>query len=151
MASFFGNYDHSVDANGRVNIPAKFRKELLPEDEERFFVSCGPKNNLRIYTKTAWLKRVAEINAIKDAPNILAYKQMLFGNMNDSTLDAQKRIVLTPTLMKHAGIGKEVTLVGMANYIELWDTAKYKEHQETMSAGFDEAFFAAEAELGGMQ
>ncbi|MCL2688567.1 MAG: division/cell wall cluster transcriptional repressor MraZ [Chitinispirillia bacterium] len=151
MASFFGNYDHSVDANGRVNIPAKFRKELLPEDEERFFVTCGPKNNLWIYPKTAWFKRVAQLKALPDTPKNLSLKQMIFGNMNDSTLDAQKRIVLTLSLMKHAGIGKEVTLVGMANYIELWDTAKYKECQEAMSASFDDAFFEAEAELGGIQ
>ena len=150
MTSFFGNYDHSVDANGRVSIPAKFRKELSPEDEERFFVTRGPKKNLRIYPKTAWLKRVAQYEALTDTPKNLALKQMVFGDMNDSTLDGQRRIVLTPSLMKFAGIGKEATLVGMANYIELWDSAKYKEHIGA-AEGFDEAFFAAEAELGEMQ
>ena len=150
MASFFGNYDYSVDAKGRVNIPAKFRKELSPEDDERFFVTRGPKNNLRVYTKTAWFKRVEQYEALPDTPKNLALKQMIFGDMNDSTLDAQGRIMLTPSLLEYAKIGKDITLVGMTNYIELWDTAKHKEHIGA-AGGFDDAFFAAEAELGGMQ
>jgi MraZ protein len=148
VASFFGNYDYSVDAKGRVNIPSKFRKSLSAEDEERFFVVRGPKNNLRAYPKAAWDKRADKLSALPETPRNLSLKQMIFGNLSDSTLDVQGRIMLTPDLMDYAQITKEVTLVGMSEYIELWETGKYKEHIGGSPKDFDEAFYAVEAELG---
>ena len=73
-------------------------------------------------------------------PQILRHKRLLYNTISDSTLDAQGRISLTPAQMSIAGISKEVTLIGQANYVEVWDTAKY----ETYLGGaddFDEVFF----------
>jgi len=149
MASFRGRYDYSVDAKGRVNIPAKFRKALSPEAEETFIIVRGPENCLRAYPKDVWESgREAELAALPETHENNRIKSVIFSSLIDSTLDLQGRVTLSSTLMGIAGIAKEVTLVGVSSYIELWDTAKYNDY--ISSAGnFDDMFYRVGSGLAG--
>jgi len=149
MASFRGIYDYQLDTKGRVNIPAKHRKSLSPEAEETFIIVCAPGGCLRAYPKDVWEKYEAKLVALPETPKNDWLKDMIFSSLTEATLDVQGRVMLTPTLIKWAGITKEVTLVGSISYVKLWDTAKYYEY---LSSGgdFDEAFYAAGAGLGGL-
>ena len=148
MASFRGSFDYSVDAKGRVNIPAKFRKALSPEAEETFVITRGPGDCLRAYPLDAWEKREADLWALSETKDTVNLKRRVNNFLTESTLDVQGRVTLTPALMKVAGITKEVTLLGMLEYIELWDRAKYSELSNSTD-DFDDAFFKVEAELAG--
>jgi MraZ protein len=150
MASFHGRYDYSVDTKGRVNVPAKFRKALSPEADDTFIVVRGPKNCLRAYPKDVWERgRGAELDALPETPENNLLKSVIFGSSIDSALDVQGRITLSPTLMGAAGIAKEVTLVGVSSYIEIWDTAKYNEYSGS-AGNFDEMFYKVGSGLAGL-
>lgn len=145
MGSFHGKYDYSIDAKGRVNIPAKFRKALTPAAGDTFIIVRAPGKCLRAYPKDVWEVCGAELSARPDTPENITYKRMLFSTLSDSTLDTHGRITLTPAQMQVAGIAKDVTLVGMESYIELWDM---QAHQQLfgMAGGdaaddFDAAFY----------
>jgi MraZ protein len=56
-------------------------------------------------------------------------------------MDAQGRITLSPNQMEAVGITKDVTLVGQANYIEIWDTARYDAYQKQHADEYDQMFF----------
>jgi MraZ protein len=147
VSGFFGKYDYSVDAKGRVNIPAKFRKALNPAAEETFVVVRAPGNCLRAYPKDAWDKYFAKISELSETPENLRLKRLLTGNMCESAFDGQGRIMLTPALMEIAHITKDVTLVGEGSYIELFDTASYNKEFVESAADFDDAFFAVQNRL----
>lgn len=140
MGGFHGRYDYSVDAKGRVNIPAKFRKTLSPDAVETFIICRAPGGCLRAYPQNLWHTYIAELNARPETPDALRHKRLLYDTVSDSTLDAQGRISLMLNQMQIAGIAKEVTLIGHGHYIELWDTSRYAEYLRNNN-DFDTAFF----------
>lgn len=137
---FHGRFDYSLDAKGRVNIPAKFRKALSPEAGETFVICRAPDGCLRAYPNDLWETYEAELASRPETPETLRHKRLLYNTISDSTLDAQGRISLTPAQMALANISKDVTLIGQANYIEIWDTEKYNAYLGNAD-DFDSVFF----------
>jgi MraZ protein len=125
MSHFRGKYDYTVDDKGRVNIPAKFRKALNPEAAETFVICRGPQKSLRAYPLDHWEKRENEISSRPETPDSVRYRRLLYDTLTDSALDAQGRITLSASQMKIASIAKNVTLVGMDDYIEIWNTESH--------------------------
>jgi MraZ protein len=147
MVSFYGSFDYSVDAKGRVNVPAKFRKALSPEAEDTFIVTHGPGGCLRAYPKDVWNRRMAKFAALPATPDNDRVRRFISGTSSDSVLDVQGRIMLTAAQMKYAQITKDVTIIGdMQGYIELWDSARYREHISSMP-DFDTLIYSVEAQL----
>lgn len=140
MGKFHGKFDYSIDSKGRVNIPAKFRKALNPEAEETFIITQAPGGCLRAYPRDTWESYESELSSRPETPETLRIKRLLYSTMSDSTLDAQGRITLTTSQMALAAITKDVTLVGQANYVEIWDTARYQAYLGSAD-DFDEVFF----------
>jgi len=154
MSGFHGKYDYSVDVKSRVNIPAKFRKSLLPEAAETFVVCRAPGGCLRAYPQNYWHTYVAELNGRPETPETLRHKRQLYDTTSESTLDAQGRITLMPNQMAIAGITREVTLIGHEHYVELWDPARYASYLGNDN-DFDTIFFqsvqAGYAGIAGLQ
>jgi MraZ protein len=141
MARFLGRFDYSIDAKGRVNIPAKFRKAMSPEAAETVIICRAPNGCLRVYPSDEWAKIEADIASRPETPESLRHKRLLFSTISDSVFDAQGRISLTPAQMSIASITKELTLVGQGDCIEIWDTAKYNAYLEAEEGNFDAMFF----------
>ncbi len=143
MTRFLGRFDYSIDAKGRVNIPAKFRKAMSPEAAETVIISRAPGGCLRAYPRDEWANIEDDIISRPETPETLRLKRLLFSTISESVLDAQGRITLTPAQMAIAGITKEVTLVGQGNFIEVWDTAKCDASLEADDENFDAIFYEA--------
>lgn len=142
MGPFLGRFDYSIDAKGRVNIPAKFRKGLNPDAEDTFIICRAPNGCLRAYPKDLWKKREDELSSLAETPDGLKLKRQIYSTLSESTLDAQGRVTLSPVQMNLAGIKKDVTLVGESFYVEIWDTEKLTAYLgEPDSDGFDDAHF----------
>ena len=117
MAGFHGKFEYSVDSKGRVNIPAKFRKALLPEAGETFVICRAPGGCLRANPLNNWQNFVAELNSRPETPETLRYKRQLYDSTAESTLDAQGRITLVANQMNIAGITTAITLIGHETHI----------------------------------
>jgi MraZ protein len=144
MAKFHGRFDYSTDNKGRVNIPSKFRSALNPEANETFIICRAPNSCLRAYPKDVWETYENELMSRPETPAALSHKRLLYNTLTDSTLDTQGRISLSGKQMEIAGIVKEVTLVGQATYIEIWNTQRYDAYQNQYSSDdFDTMFFNA--------
>ena len=144
MGRFHGRFDYSIDAKGRVNMPAKFRKGLNPGAEETFIICRAPGGCLRAYPKDLWEEIDAEMASWPETAETLRLKRQIYNTISESTLDAQGRISLTQAQMNIAGITRDATLVGQAKYIEIWDTARFTEYLGAdTDDGFDETFFSS--------
>jgi MraZ protein len=140
LARFRGEYDYSIDAKGRVNIPAKFRKALAPEASETFAICRAPNNCLRAYPQNVWEKYEDELATRPQTSGAIRHLRLLQSTLSDSKLDAQGRIALRNKQIKIAGIKKNVTLVGHYGFIEIWDTERYREYIGS-GEDFDKVFF----------
>lgn len=123
-----GNYRHTIDAKGRLFIPAKLRDEL----GERFYVTRGLDECLSVYSEANWKVIEDKVSALPlaQARNL---QRMLFSSAAACELDAQGRIVIPQILREYANLEKDVTVIGVSNRAEIWDSSKWEEINSTVS------------------
>ena len=121
MHSFKGQYEHSIDAKGRIAFPAKMRKVLSPDAQERFVVVRGLETCLYLYPDNEW--RDVE-NALSKANNFTRTGRIAKRNFlryaEDAVLDKQHRLALPYEHTNYAQINGKAVFIGMGQYIEIW-------------------------------
>ncbi|MCL2408701.1 MAG: division/cell wall cluster transcriptional repressor MraZ [Oscillospiraceae bacterium] len=110
-----GIYEHTIDAKGRLFIPARLRDEL----GESFHVTLSMEKCLTAYSKDSWDKFMEKIKAMPKSRQIKM--RPLFSHAQKCELDGQGRILLTQALRDFAGLQKNVTVVGAGECVEFWD------------------------------
>ena len=122
---FMGEYNHTIDAKGRLIIPSRFR-ELLGEE---FVLTRGLDGCLSIYPMDEWVAFEEKLRALpltnKDART---FSRFFVAGATASQLDKQGRILVPQTLRQFAGLDKDVVLTGNLNRIEVWSKEKWSEN-----------------------
>ncbi len=124
-----GQYEHTVDAKGRMNFPAKLRDKL----SEHFVISktMGSKS-LTVYTVESW-KAIVECLKDKPADMALPIRRFIFGNAFEGELDKTGRMPIPQKLREYAGIVDEVVVVGMGDRAEIWDKKTWEEYENSFT------------------
>ena len=114
---FIGEYSHSLDAKGRLIVPAKFREEL----GEHFIMTKGIDKCLYIYPRSEW--EIFE-NKLRELPlanaNARRFTRFFLSGAVECDTDNQGRIIIPQSLRNHAGLTKEVVSAGVGTKIEVW-------------------------------
>jgi len=135
VCMFIGEYNHSVDIKGRINVPAKFREDL----GERFYVTKGLDNCLFMFPETEW--RVFE-EKLKALPltnrNARAFVRLFFAGATECTLDKQGRVNIPQPLRDHGRIEKEVIVIGVGTRVELWSESNWTEYNDPDNISYDD-------------
>lgn len=141
---FFGEYDHALDAKGRVNVPSKFRDGL----GEVFYMTKGLDQCLFIFPETEW--RVFE-EKLKALPltnsNARAFVRMFFAGATECTADKQGRIIIPQNLREHATLDKDLKIIGVGTRIEVWSQESWNVYNSPDHISYDE-IASHMAELG---
>ncbi len=117
---FRGRSTHNLDSKGRLSIPARFKDILKAKYDMKLIVTNLP-SCLAAYPFEEWKAVEDQFSKFRfGPPKVLAFKRYLLGAAIECALDAQGRILLPAGLRKEANIQKEVVLVGMLNYFEIW-------------------------------
>ena len=135
-----GEYQHNLDAKGRLFIPSRLRDEL----GEVFFVTISMERCLCAYSGESW----RDLSDKADALPTFKKKKIrpLFAMAACCELDKQGRILLPQNLRTHAGLDKNVTVVGCNDHAELWDSDLWAEVKSAETT--PENIAAAMEELG---
>ena len=119
---FKGEYNHTVDAKGRLIVPAKFRESL----GEIFVVTKGLDGCLFVYPNEEWENIENKFRELplttKDARK---FSRFFFAGAADCEVDKQGRILIPSVLREFAGIGKDAVLVGVLNRVEIWSKERW--------------------------
>ncbi|MDI6401405.1 division/cell wall cluster transcriptional repressor MraZ [Balneolaceae bacterium ANBcel3] len=121
MASFKGEYDHSIDSKGRVSFPAKLRKYLPPQSQDSFVILKGLERCLLLYPQEHWQQvqeRLSEMNKFRTQERTVL--RNFLRSADDLTLDKHNRLAIPSKLMEWASIDSKVIFIGMGDSIELW-------------------------------
>jgi len=111
-----GEYQHNLDAKGRLFIPARLRDEL----GDVFYVTLSMDRCLSAYNAQSWQDFSDKVNAM---PYVKQRKMRpLFAYAAKCELDTQGRILLPQNLRDYANLRKAVTVVGCNNHAEFWDS-----------------------------
>ena len=126
-----GEYEHSLDAKGRLIMPAKFREDL----GEKFIITKGLDGCLFVFSSTEWTKFEEKLATLpisnKDAR---AFTRFFFAGAMDCELDKQGRFLISSNLRECAGLTKDVKIIGMNSRVEIWSKEKWTECDENISA-----------------
>ena len=127
MMMFSDEYEHNIDAKGRIIVPAKFRYEL----GETFWINRGLDGNICIYPTKEWLKKSEKLEALSEnSRDAREYVRQMFRLASEVTVDNQGRILISSKLIQLAGLKKACVFVGANKYIELWDAERWQAHNE---------------------
>ena len=118
-----GEYQHSLDAKGRLFIPVRLREELGQE----FYVTLSLANCLNAYSMENWKK--FEDKAASIPYNEQGDINVLFYFAAKCEMDAQGRILLPQNLREARGLQKNVTILGANNHAEFWDTDEWNKRR----------------------
>ena len=122
---FMSEYNHSIDAKGRMIVPAKFR-EALGND---FIVTQGLDGCLFVFPNSEWQVFEEKLRGLpvsnKDARK---FSRFFLAGAASVELDSQGRILLPAVLRKFAGLEKEAVVVGVGSRVEIWDKARWEEN-----------------------
>lgn len=139
MANFIGEYELTIDAKGRFLLPAGFRKQLPEGANVQFVVSRGFEQCLNLYPMDEWNILSEKINKLNDFnPKVRDFKRLFLNGANIVESDAAGRLLLTKTLLEHAGITKDTVLTAQGNKMEIWDKATHKAHILSKMADFSD-------------
>jgi MraZ protein len=132
----FGEHELTVDEKNRILVPSLVRKQLDPErDGEAFFLVTGRDGRLWLYPERHYELLVSrDPSELTPSEDTLAFDRLMLGLASRVEWDKQGRVLLPDKALKRAGIGKEVTLVGARDHLELWNRADWESEREQLEA-----------------
>ena len=128
-----GQYEHSLDAKGRLIMPAKLREDM----GEKFIITKGLDGCLFGFSQKEWENFEAKLKTLpltnKNARDFVRF--FLSGAM-ECEIDKQGRFLISSNLRKVATLEKEVVIIGVGTRIEIWDKNKWEKYnsEENISA-----------------
>ena len=127
---FMGEYKHSIDAKGRIILPADFREELT----DNFVITKSLDNCLFLYTAEEWDKLSTKLRQLPLAKaEARAFVRFFFAGARQAECDRQGRFLVPANLRAHAKLQKDVVLIGISNRIEVWSKAEWDRYNEEIT------------------
>lgn len=123
---FIGEYTISMDAKGRIAVPAKFRNLL----NMAAVVTRGLDKSLFLYPRAEWEIIAGKLAALPlSKSNSRAFARLMLAGAYDVELDKQGRMMVPEYLRKFAGLTKKVVIAGLYNRIEIWNEESWNEYK----------------------
>jgi MraZ protein len=128
---FTGEYRHTIDAKGRLAVPARFRSELAGEAHVcRWIDGC-----LAIFPHAAWEELALRIGALSRVGDARAREltRSVFATAFPVELDGQGRVLVPAHLREMIGLESEAVVVGLNDHVELWAPERWAAYSAPMN------------------
>ena len=123
MIKFRGVSNLSLDAKGRIVLPARYRERLVEISDSQLVITIDTDQPcLLIYPLNEWVLIEEKIEALPSFnPTTRRIQRLLIGHATDTEVDTNGRMLLSNPLREYAQLGKKVVLIGQGKKFELWD------------------------------
>ena len=130
--AFRGTFDYSLDAKNRLTVPARFRAALA----EGVVLAKGFESCVALWTPSDYdaFTRTSLAAFIPLSDEARKLKRFFTANSLDTELDGAGRVMVPAFLMEHAGLGKEVTVIGAGDNLEIWDRAGWSAYNAELAS-----------------
>lgn len=130
---FRGSFAHSIDAKGRVSIPARYRDFLISTGRSEIVVTRCPLNpppRLEAYSIGAWEQleqRLMQLNRFDR--DVMLFEDFFIGNAQFCEVDSQGRVLIPTALREWAGLSKDVIFSGARDRFRIWSRESWDQEQ----------------------
>lgn len=119
---FLGTHQHTLDAKGRVSLPARFRNELPGS----VTVAQGMDKSLYVFTPEDYDRFMRNLTEKSDFnPKVREIKRFFGSGAVEVPVDSAGRVALPQQLRDFAGLVKDVVIIGVGDRIEMWDAGRW--------------------------
>lgn len=126
-----GEYEHSIDAKGRIIMPAKLRADM----GEKFIVTKGLDGCLFAFSQNEWLNFETKLKTLplsdKNARNFVRF---FLSGATECEIDKQGRFLISNNLRIAGNLEKEAIIIGVGTRLEIWDKQTWQNCDEAISA-----------------
>lgn len=129
---FFGEYQHSLDSKNRLVIPKRFQEQLSRSEQGGLvaYLSAGQDHCLYLFSQSGFDRVQREFEAGTFASSgVRAAQRLFYANTVQVELDSTGRVLLSDKHKRHAGIDKDVVLVGVKDRAEVWARETWEKYQ----------------------
>ena len=130
-----GEYEHTLDAKGRISMPAKLRKDM----GDTFILTKGLDGCLFAFSQEEWLNFETKLKSLplsdKNARNFVRF---FLSGATECEIDKQGRFLISSNLREYANLEKEAVITGVGTRIEIWNKDKWKSYNSDENISADE-------------
>ena len=117
---FFGRYDCTIDAKGRLNFPARFREGMGES-----FVVMEWLDQCLFALPMEEVERISQRLGADELVTSWEITEDLFSTACEVAPDKQGRILLPASLRQYAGLERTAAVIGNRSHVEIWDAARW--------------------------
>jgi MraZ protein len=130
MLLLTGEYQHVVDDKSRVLISTKLRGQIdADEHGSNFYLVLGANGILCLYPEKYFEQIALAVAPDATAPDeAVVFERISFALASKVELDGQGRLLLNERLRNRAGLKDQITLIGVRDHIELWNSENWEQY-----------------------
>ena len=126
-----GEYEHTLDAKGRISMPAKLRRDM----GEAFILCKGLDGCLFAFSQNEWMNFESKLKSLplsdKNARNFVRF---FLAGATECEIDKQGRFLIPANLRDAAKLEKEAYIIGVGTRLEIWNKSVWLTKNEEISA-----------------
>lgn len=133
----------ALDQKSRLTVPARYRDTLLQFCQGQLVICKRPGGCLGMYPLPVWEKFQAQLQGLP--MELDKWRAFFIGSAVDVEMDSASRVLVPHELRAFAGLelvkgadgkeAKDVKVMGVGSYFELWDNARYESGEAELLAG----------------
>ena len=123
-----GEFEHSLDAKGRLIMPAKLRESI----GDSFVVTKGLDGCLFAFSAEEWSNFEEKLKALPlSNRNSREFTRFFLSGASECEIDKQGRFLIPNNLRESASLQKDVVIIGVGTRIEIWDREKWNSYNSS--------------------
>ena len=130
--AFHGTFDHTLDAKNRLTVPSKLRTAFA----EGAFLVRSTEKCISLYPSTTYSSlteaALSRLNPLH--PQARELRRYFHSNASQVELDSAGRVMLSGRQLEHAGIDRDVVVIGAGDCLELWDPSTWAAYDQDLTA-----------------
>ena len=131
-----GEYELNIDDKNRLLVPSEIRKSMNSDrDGDAFFLVLGLNRRPWLYPERAYEAMVAQVQQdITPGEEQLDFDHVNFALASRLEWDSQGRLQLSEKTLRRSELGREVTMIGARDHLEIWNRADWDSRREQLLA-----------------
>lgn len=129
-----GEYEHSIDAKGRLIMPAKLRDDI----GEKFIITKGLDGCLFGFSQKEWANFEEKLKTLPlTSKNARDFVRFFLSGAIECEIDKQGRFLIAGNLRQYAHMDKEIVIIGVGTRIEIWNREEWKKYNSSENISAD--------------
>lgn len=135
LSMLVGSYNHKLDSKGRTVLPARFRGEL----GSSIVATIGIDRCIAIYPVSRWEELILKLKDLSSfKKKTRDFRRVLLSMATELEIDGSGRVLIPSSLREYALIDQEVTLIGLEDHLEIWDSIRWEEQRSGVLMDFSD-------------